>query len=138
MWEINKEFFSHVSMCICCRSFIAITTDKCRNNIVLPFNAHTWDTSSHWIDADMESKDEIKVKCELGFRNVNISISDIYQQLGKFHGGNVFHQIYIYSGVGSFRRRKSQSSGDPESMCQVILIASHNHCLKLLLCMLHQ
>lgn len=41
---------------------------------------------------DMERKCEIKVRCELGFLNVNISASDIYHQLGAFYGGNVFHQ----------------------------------------------
>ena len=34
----------------------------------------------------------IKVRYELGFENVNISASDIYHQLGEFHGGNVFCQ----------------------------------------------
>lgn len=28
MWEINKEFFSHVSMCICCKSFMGVITDR--------------------------------------------------------------------------------------------------------------
>lgn len=43
-------------------------------------------------NADMEHKGEIKVRCELGFLNVNISTSDIYHQLGAFYGGNIFHQ----------------------------------------------
>ena len=40
----------------------------------------------------MKSKGDFKVRYELGFLNVNISASDVYNQLGEFYEGNVFCQ----------------------------------------------
>ena len=126
MWEINKDFFSHVSMCICCKSFTDMTTDmKCRNYIALPFNACTWERFQA-----IKSKPLWKAKVNLRWAvSWDFKMLIFLHQLFITNWGNFMEGMFsiknvkvVYEASEGGNASDWTSSGDPEPVSTVIFL----------------